>query len=137
MLKENRWGWIALGSLLLWLIIFLAAFRVRPVEREIMSVWFAGCTGGIGTLQYLLSSLFRRKVAKQEFTQRYFIFCLVQPVLGFIVGAVLFSTGIIFGLLLRNDLVFTKAWVQVALLLVSWIVGYQIIGKSIFERYTS
>lgn len=85
-------------------------------------------------MQYLLSSLFRRKVAKQDFTQRYAIFCLVQPVLGFIAGIVIYSIGIVFSLLLGNELL-AEVWIQVVLYLSSWIVGYQIIGKNIFERY--
>lgn len=140
MAPDNRnassWGWFTLSSLLLWLIILIAGFWARPVDREVLGVWFAGCTGGISTAQYLLSSLFRRKVAKQEFTQRYAIICVVQPILGFIAGAAIYATGIIFSLLLNNELLLTEVWVQAALHLLSWIVGYQIIGKNIFERFT-
>jgi hypothetical protein len=132
--RSIRWGLVALSSVLIWLVILIVSFWTNPLPRQISGIWFAGCTGGIGTVQYLLSSLFRRRAMNQGFSQRYAIYCLIQPILGFTAGVVIYGTGIILSLILGEEIL-TEFWVQAILLLLSWFVGYQLIGKSVFERY--
>jgi hypothetical protein len=54
----------------------------------VSSAWYSALAGGIGGVIGILYSLYWRVAFKQDFDRQYMMYYLVQPIMGFILGAV-------------------------------------------------
>ena len=94
------WGMFVFFYALVWLIVFVAGiYYVDPSPGDadlsagaaaIRSAWLSCLAGGIGGVMAILYSLSWRVAIKHEFDRQYIMKYLVQPVMGFVLGAVIF-----------------------------------------------
>lgn len=103
---SQTWGLFIFFYALAWLILLAAAFFIdieawvgpAPQQyRYLATAWYAALAGGIGGAIIILHS-FSQVVSKNEFDRQDVMRYLVQPVIGFIVGAVMFflvSSGLL------------------------------------------
>ncbi len=91
------WGLFVFFYALIWLIAFIAGFFVDVATLGINTVgWFSALAGGIGGVVIILTSLSWQVSIRQSFDRQHLMKYLVQPIMGFILGAVIFfiiSTG--------------------------------------------
>jgi len=133
---KARWRVLALGSTLFWLLILIAGLIAQPVDREFINVWFAAGSGGVGTVAYILTSIRERWSTKRGFTQRYFLFCLTQPILGVVMGAIIYGIGdFLASFILGQEKIALAFWDNAILIVLSWIVGYHFLGRKLFAKY--
>jgi hypothetical protein len=93
------WGMVVFGYAIVWLAIFVAGMvfvdfssltGLTEGAQALTSSWVTALTGGIGGVIAILYSLSWRVAFKQEFDRQYIMKYLVQPIMGFILGAVIF-----------------------------------------------
>ncbi len=94
------WGMFVFFYALVWLVVFVAGiYYVDPAPDSeglsagaaaIRSAWLSCLAGGIGGVIAILYSLSWRVAIKHEFDRQYIMKYLVQPVMGFVLGAVIF-----------------------------------------------
>jgi len=96
------WGMFVFFYAILWLVAFVAGFfidvgsmggggqAVSEGAAAIRSAWISGLSGGIGGIVAILYSLSWRVAIKHEFDRQYIMKYLVQPFMGFLLGAVIF-----------------------------------------------
>ena len=109
------WGMFVFFYALLWLAAFIAGYFL-PIANisdlaqgnannatlgiiAIRAAWLSSLAGGIGGVVAILYSLSWRVAIKQEFDRQYIMKYLVQPVMGLLLGAVIFfitSAGFLF-----------------------------------------
>ncbi len=130
----DKWLLISFISTIFWLLFLIVGLRSKLIDEELLFTWFSAISGGIGTIFYILSSIYRRWTIKRCFTRHYAIHCLTYPILGIITGAGLYEVGYSLASFLLGVETLTTFWVEGGLIVLSWIVGYQIIGKRLFER---
>jgi hypothetical protein len=131
------WGLFVFTYALTWLIAFFAGLLLRDqlstmlgstseMVDVIRSGWFPAAAGGIGGVSGILYSLYWHVSHKRDFHPQYIMYYLTQPILGFILGAVLFfivAAGFLSvgqGDLLKNSEVVVALYV-----LLGWIAGFR------------
>jgi hypothetical protein len=96
------WGSFVFFYAVAWLALFVAAIiftqnintTVGSVAGESgglaagRSAWYSALAGGIGGVIGILYSLYWRVAVKQNFDRQYIMYYLVQPIMGFFLGAV-------------------------------------------------
>ena len=92
------WGIFALFYALAWFVVLIAGFFADITNLGIgdLGGWYAALAGGIGGVVAILTSLSFQVSVRQEFNRQLLMKYLVQPIMGFILGAVMFfiiSTG--------------------------------------------
>lgn len=92
------WGMFALFYALIWFVVFIVGFFVdiNNLGIDNLGGWYAALAGGIGGVAAILTNLSFQVSVRQEFNRQLLMKYLVQPIMGFILGAVIFfivSTG--------------------------------------------
>lgn len=93
------WGMFVFGYATVWLLLFIAGMvfidfssftGLTEGAAALTSSWITSLTGGIGGVIAIFYSLSWRVAFKQEFDRQYIMKYLVQPIMGFVLGAVIF-----------------------------------------------
>jgi hypothetical protein len=93
------WGMFVFFYAVVWLLLFIAGIEfvdlsdvtdVGQGAAALRSAWISALAGGIGGVMAILYSLSWRVAIKHEFDRQYVMKYLVQPVMGFVLGAVIF-----------------------------------------------
>jgi len=93
------WGMLVFGYAIFWLAAFVygllyvdlpVTVGMAPGAAALRSAWITSLWGGIGGVMAILYSLSWRVAFKQEFDRQYIMKYLVQPIMGFMLGAVIF-----------------------------------------------
>lgn len=96
------WGSFVFAYAVFWLAIFIAAIVFTGNINSAVgsfagesgglaagrSAWYSALAGGIGGIIGILYSLYWRVAVKQNFDRQYIMYYLVQPIMGFMLGAV-------------------------------------------------
>jgi len=94
------WGVAVFFYAVVWLAAFIAGFVATDMLRAtlgdsseglmaIRSAWFSALAGGIGGVIGIFYSLYWHVAMKQDFDRQYVMYYLVQPIMGFILGALI------------------------------------------------
>jgi hypothetical protein len=97
-----RWGSFVFAYAVIWLALFIIAMVFTGNINTAIgsfagqsgglvagrSAWYSALAGGIGGVIGILYSLYWRVAIKQNFDRQYIMYYLVQPIMGFILGAV-------------------------------------------------
>lgn len=95
------WGSFVFFYALIWLIAFLAGFLFTDAIRDalgtsssaisaIRAAWLSALAGGVGGIIGIFYSLYWHVAMKQDFDRQYVMYYLVQPIMGFVLGAVIY-----------------------------------------------
>lgn len=93
------WGTFVLFYGIVWLVICgLGYFVFDPnlwqgtndVREVVVQAWWSGLAGGIGGAVAILWALYYRVSVKQDFDKQYLMWYLVKPLLGFVLGLVMY-----------------------------------------------
>ncbi len=99
------WGTAVFFYAIIWLVAFITGFILTDVIRgfldsavtsessqlvAIRAAWFSALAGGIGGVIGILYSLYWHVSIKQDFDRQYVMYYFVQPVMGFILGALVY-----------------------------------------------
>lgn len=95
------WGMFVFFYATIWLAAFLSGFLVTDLLRAalgdsseglmaIRGAWFSALSGGIGGVIGVFYSLYWHVAMKQDFDRQYVMYYLVQPIMGFILGALIY-----------------------------------------------
>jgi hypothetical protein len=95
------WGSFVFIYAIVWLGAFIAGYVLydqigtqigdtSDSVNAIRAAWFAALAGGIGGVIGILYSLYWHVAMKQDFDRQYVMYYLVQPVMGFVLGAVIY-----------------------------------------------
>jgi hypothetical protein len=95
------WGSFVFFYGLVWLIAFVAGFVATDFIRgmlgtsqadvaAIRTAWFSALAGGIGGVIGIFYSLYWHVSMKQDFDRQYVMYYFVQPIMGFILGAIFY-----------------------------------------------
>jgi hypothetical protein len=95
------WGSFVFFYAVVWIIAFLAGFLFDSQLKMILgdaseyvlavrAAWFSALAGGIGGVIGILYSLYWHVAMKQDFDRQYIMYYMVQPIMGFILGAVVY-----------------------------------------------
>ncbi len=86
------WGVAVFLYALVWLIVCLAGFSLNFAETGGLNagLWYSALAGGIGGVAAIFYSLYWQISIKQEFDRQYLMKYLVQPILGFFLGTVMY-----------------------------------------------
>ncbi len=106
------WGMSVFFYAVIWLAAFIAGFLATDILRAAMGdvseglmavrgAWFSALAGGIGGIISILYSLYWHVAMKQDFDRQYVMYYLVQPIMGFILGALIYFI-VVAGYLLFN-----------------------------------
>ncbi len=107
------WGMFVFFYAMAWLVMFITGYLVTGNLESIMNAtvetsqgfiavraaWSSALAGGIGGVIGILYSLYWHVSMKQDFDRQYVMYYLVQPMMGFVLGAVVFmiiSAGFLF-----------------------------------------
>lgn len=96
------WGLFVFAYAVFWLVLFvLAIVFTGNINTAVgnfagesgglaagRSAWYSALAGGIGGIIGILYSLYWRVAVKQNFDRQYIMYYLVQPIMGFMLGAV-------------------------------------------------
>lgn len=96
------WGSFVFFYAVVWLAFFITAIvftgNINSVVQGIAgqsgglvaasAAWYSALAGGIGGIIGILYSLYWRVAVKQNFDRQYIMYYLVQPIMGFMLGAV-------------------------------------------------
>ncbi|MBN1218013.1 MAG: hypothetical protein JXM69_03705 [Anaerolineae bacterium] len=130
------WGLFVFFYALTWLVAFVAGLLFRDqlgvllgssseMVNVIKSGWFSAAAGGIGGVSGILYSLYWRVSHKRNFDPQYIMYYLTQPILGFVLGAVIYFI-IAAGFLSFNREELLDSFVVIALyVLIGWIAGFR------------
>ncbi len=106
------WGLFVFFYATIWLAAFLSGFLVTDILRAAMGdaseglmairgAWFSALAGGIGGVIGVFYSLYWHVAMKQDFDRQYVMYYLVQPIMGFILGALIYFI-LVAGFLILN-----------------------------------
>lgn len=95
------WGTFVFFYGLVWLIAFVSGYVTTDLIRgmlgttsgdvdAIRTAWFSALAGGIGGVIGIFYSLYWHVSMKQDFDRQYVMYYFVQPIMGFILGAVFY-----------------------------------------------
>jgi hypothetical protein len=99
------WGAAVFFYAVVWLAAFIAGFMFTGViggsidslvgsvsdsVRAVQAAWFSALAGGVGGVSGVLYSLYWRVAIKQDFERQRVMYYAVQPIMGFILGAVIY-----------------------------------------------
>jgi len=88
------WGVFVFFYALIWLTAFIAAFFIDITTwiagGNILNIWFASLAGGIGGVVGILYHLYWHVSIRVDFDRQYLMNYLIQPILGFMLGGVIF-----------------------------------------------
>lgn len=93
------WGMVVFAYAIVWLALFvIGVMYIDPSNvtgmsegaAALRSAWLSSLAGGIGGTIAILYSLSWRVAIKHEFDRQYIMKYLVQPIMGFVLGAVIF-----------------------------------------------
>jgi hypothetical protein len=86
------WGLFIFFYGLAWLILFIAGFFINLSELFFggLAGWFSALAGGIGSVVALLYNVSWQISVKQAFDRQDLMKYLIQPIMGFILGTVIF-----------------------------------------------
>jgi len=93
------WGMVVFAYAMIWMALFvIGILYIDPSDvsglsegaAALRSAWLSSLAGGIGGTIAILYSLSWRVAIKHEFDRQYIMKYLVQPVMGFVLGAVIF-----------------------------------------------
>jgi hypothetical protein len=95
------WGLFVFFYALIWLVALVTGLLYRDqlgvflgkssdMVNVIKNGWFSAAAGGIGGVSGILYSLYWRVSHKRDFDPQYIMYYLVQPILGFILGAIVY-----------------------------------------------
>lgn len=96
------WGLVVFAYALIWLAVLIAGFFVDTSDLIAggRNSWFSTLTGGIGGVVAILYNLSWHVSEKNDFDRQHVIKYLIQPVMGLILGGVIFLlTNAVFVLL--------------------------------------
>lgn len=96
------WGSFVFVYAIVWLAFFITAIVFTgDINKTIQSLasqsgglaaastaWYSALAGGVGGIIGILYSLYWRVAVKQNFDRQYIMYYLVQPIMGFMLGAV-------------------------------------------------
>ena len=106
------WGLFTFFYAIIWLAAFLTGFLVTDMLRTMLGdsseglmavrgAWFSALSGGIGGVIGIFYSLYWHVAMKQDFDRQYVMYYLVQPIMGFILGALIYFI-LVAGFLILN-----------------------------------
>jgi len=98
------WGSAVFFYALVWLVAFITGFLLTDTIRTLLdaatstsdavlavrAAWFSALAGGVGGVIGILYSLYWHVAMKQDFDRQYVMYYFVQPVMGFVLGAVVY-----------------------------------------------
>ncbi len=93
------WGTFVLFYGIIWLVLCgLGYFVFDPnlwqgtndIREVVVQTWWSGLAGGIGGAVAILWALYYRVSVKQDFDKQYLMWYLVKPLLGFVLGLVMY-----------------------------------------------
>jgi len=98
------WGLAVFFYALVWLGAFIAGFiftgalsssldtlvETTQSFQAIRAAWFSALAGGVGGIIGIFYSLYWHVAMKQDFDRQYVMYYLVQPIMGFVLGAVIY-----------------------------------------------
>ncbi len=133
------WGTFVFFYAVFWLILFItgivltgnidAFIRSFAGESEglaaVSTAWYSALAGGIGGVMGILYSLYWRVAIKQNFDRQYMMYYLVQPIMGFILGAVthlIIAAGFLFA---NNTDGATSTITTVVQMVIGFIAGFR------------
>lgn len=91
---SNTWGLFVFFYALIWLAAFIAAFFIDITAwiagGSIVGIWFTALAGGIGGVVGILYHLYWHVSIRVDFDRQYLMNYLLQPILAFILGGVVF-----------------------------------------------
>ncbi len=145
------WGMFVFFYALVWLAIFIAGFlltnfiqvslnEMNVGIQAVRAAWLSALAGGIGGIIGILYSLYWHVAMKQDFDRQYVMYYLVKPVMGFILGAIVYfivaSGFLVFNFAASQGATSTeevlKAPMVIALQIVlGWIAGFR--QRVVFE----
>ncbi len=111
------WGLFVFFYAVVWLLVFIAGFLLNdqmsavfvstnsPDVKTILAAWFSALAGGIGGVLSILYSLHWRVSTTRDFDPQFIMYYLVQPIMGFVLGAVVYfivAAGFLFVNLATN-----------------------------------
>lgn len=142
------WGTFVFLYAIIWLAAFLAGFLLDSQISEfigessanvmaVRAAWFSALAGGIGGMIGILYSLYWHVAMKQDFDRQYVMYYLVQPVMGFVLGAVVYfiigSGFLLVNLAIDGDSnnVLNSSTVIAIQIVFGWIAGFR--QRFVFE----
>lgn len=103
--RLSKWSYRLGLFILLYGVLFTVACIggfFAPINFEVLldselgpifqAIWFSGLAGGIGGAVEVLWRLYYRVSIKQDFDPQYLMYYLVKPILGFVLGLVMYFT---------------------------------------------
>lgn len=95
------WGLGVFFYGLVWLGLFLSGFLLTDILKAslgesstsltvVQNAWFSALSGGVGGILGIFYSLYWHVAMKQDFDRQYIMYYLVQPMMGFVLGAVVY-----------------------------------------------
>lgn len=148
------WGTAVFFYAIIWLVAFIAGFLLTGTIRELLNeastagssdllavraAWFSALAGGIGGVIGILYSLYWHVSIKQDFDRQYVMYYFVQPVMGFILGAIVYfiiGAGFLVVNFASNENtqageVLSSATVVAFQIVIGWIAGFR--QRKVFE----
>jgi hypothetical protein len=88
------WGVFAFFYALIWLFVFIVGFFINatgwlPVGN-VTGIWFSALAGGLGSVVAILYHLYWHISIKVDFDRQYLMNYFIQPIIGWILGGVIF-----------------------------------------------
>ncbi|MCB0208567.1 MAG: hypothetical protein KDJ52_04540 [Anaerolineae bacterium] len=83
-------AWLVLCMVGYFLPIDMAQLQESTVSSVALQAWFSGLAGGIGGAVAILWTLYYRVSVKQDFDRQYLMWYMVKPILGFVLGLVMY-----------------------------------------------
>jgi hypothetical protein len=93
--------------------------------QAIRAAWFSALAGGIGGVIGILYSLYWHVAYKQDFDRQYVMYYLVQPIMGFVLGSVVYfiiTAGFLFA---NSSGMLGTGTATVIQILAGWIAGFR------------
>jgi hypothetical protein len=139
------WGMFVFFYAVIWLVIFIAGYMVTGSLRESMqqavignegfeavrAAWYSALAGGVGGVIGILYSLYWHVSMKQDFDRQYVMYYLVQPVMGFVLGAVIYFIIAAGFLIVNTENILADSTVITLQILLGWIAGFR--QRLVFE----
>lgn len=83
-------AWLVLCMFGYFLPIDMSQLQGETVTSVALQAWFSGLAGGIGGAVAILWTLYYRVSVKQDFDRQYLMWYMVKPILGFVLGLVMY-----------------------------------------------
>ncbi|MFC1975241.1 hypothetical protein ACFLXQ_02455 [Chloroflexota bacterium] len=140
--SSYTWGLFVFFYASVWLIVFIAGLLFRDqlsalggtstTTDAIQTGWLTAIAGGVGGVIRILHKLSWHVSLKQDFDRRYTMYYLVEPVLGFLLGAVVYfiiSAGFL-TFAGPTDVLASPATITIQIVF-GWVVGFR--QRYVFE----